>query len=153
MTSICPGCSKEFTQKRPNRIIRHCSTKCAGVTRMAKRAILSCDKCGKSFARLISRLPHRKKNYCTDKCARDAYKENPPSRKQGFWYENGYKVISVNGLPIKEHISVMHGIIGRKLYPFEIVHHKNHKRDDNRPENLQLMTRAEHTALHRAEAK
>ena len=38
--------------------------------------------------------------------------------------------------------------IGRKLFRNECVHHINEIRNDNRIENLQLMTLCEHAKLH-----
>lgn len=49
---------------------------------------------------------------------------------------------------IMEHILVMECFLGRPLKDYEVVHHKNHKRDDNRLCNLQVMTKHEHMSYH-----
>lgn len=57
--------------------------------------------------------------------------------------ENGKRIF------IDEHRKIMEEHIGRKLKPNEIVHHINGNKNDNRIENLQLMTLSEHTKLHK----
>jgi hypothetical protein len=53
--------------------------------------------------------------------------------------KDGYVVIKLYGQPqILEHRAVMEEKLGRKLQPGETVHHMNGRRDDNRPENLEL---------------
>lgn len=52
---------------------------------------------------------------------------------------------------VMEHILVMEKSIGRYINRDEVVHHKNHKRDDNRLENLELMTFKDHAKLHMKE--
>ena len=55
---------------------------------------------------------------------------------------------STNDGYIMEHILVMEAIIGRHLNKDECVHHINGVKDDNRKENLLLMTKSEHMSLH-----
>ncbi len=66
-----------------------------------------------------------------------------PKQEPGDGYHltsSGYRARKVNGIQVFEHREVMEEIIGRPLMPHERVHHRNGKRDDNRPENLELWT-------------
>ena len=60
-------------------------------------------------------------------------KDNPEANEKGY---------------IFEHRKVMREHIGRELEKHEVVHHINGIRDDNRIENLELLSRGEHTAFH-----
>jgi HNH endonuclease len=48
-----------------------------------------------------------------------------------------------------EHRWVMEQQLGRQLLPTELVHHKNHDKADNRPDNLMLLSFDEHARLHK----
>lgn len=53
-----------------------------------------------------------------------------------------------NGKRRPEHDLIVEEILGRPLLPDECVHHINGIKDDNRPENLAVMTYSEHGKLH-----
>lgn len=54
-------------------------------------------------------------------------------------YESGY---------VLEHHLVAYELLGRRLLPNEVVHHKDENRENNSPENLAVMTRSAHISLH-----
>lgn len=50
---------------------------------------------------------------------------------------------------LHEHRRVMERLLGRKLTSDEVVHHIDGDKHNNKPENLKVLTRREHIALHR----
>lgn len=59
--------------------------------------------------------------------------DHPDATKQGY---------------VMEHRLVAEKMLGRRLKKNEVPHHINGDKQDNRPENLRVMTRSEHVQLH-----
>lgn len=59
-----------------------------------------------------------------------------------------YREWRVNKCRKYEHRRIMEEYLWRELSKDEIVHHKNWDKSDNRIENLEIMTREEHTRMH-----
>lgn len=110
----------------------------------------TCPRCKKVFKRKDETYDFHWKSqkWCSANCRSNGlhkgrrFGERNHKWKGGrFVAINGYvRVRITSGVYALEHRFVMEKHLGRKLSPTEIVHHKNHNRQDNRIENLLLLT-------------
>ena len=78
--------------------------------------------------------------YCSVICGSIAKRKN--------YVKGKYVTLNVEGERIYLHRLIWEKNNGRQLRKGEVVHHVNCDPTDNRPQNLQAMSNAEHTSLH-----
>lgn len=141
----CPLCGAPFGVRR------RCYNCAPG--RQRTGTTKPCKQCGKEFyvslyqARDIAR---NSGTFCSVLCKNNSLRLSGPGAR--FKRPDGYIVVYYPAHPdsgkrnmVLEHRLVMERVLGRRLLRTEQVNHINHVRDDNRPENLELISPSDHS--------
>ncbi|MCF7861155.1 HNH endonuclease [Candidatus Woesearchaeota archaeon] len=100
-----------------------------------------CLNCGKVLCRYGKSI----------RCKSCRNKYNHPKAGKGTLSDKGHKLITKKGKQIREHRYVWEKTNNMKIPKGFIIHHIDNNKINNKPDNLMLMSNAEHTSLHRAQ--
>ena len=104
-------------------------------------------KCRNSNPEFLYRIEVSRRKAC--KRLRDRSPEQHPQWRGGLSHRaDGYILQRVNKRAVLQHRHVIETSIGRKLKRLEYVHHRNGNKQDNRLDNLRVMTAKEHSTWH-----
>ena len=153
----CAFCGETFSVQYPSQLHKrtYCGPDCATASSAIKRqnrVPLKCICCGKVF--FVKKSHRTKRETCSDKCggrirSQRLLKHHPFRKPAHLHVRHRYRRVEVRGRLRYEHTVVAEAILGRKLRKNEVVHHKNGDKKDNRPDNLEVLTRSEHAKHHR----
>lgn len=147
MNTLCPQCGRLRNQAipRPERLCRTCSSRTSEMRAMRQR--LGIGRKQTEIAKEKIRVAQLGR-----------FGSASSGWKGGRYTEGGY--VKVKLIPsdfflsmankeryVLEHRLIMAQSLGRCLHRWEIIHHRNHIRSDNRLENLQLVSDDKHKQI------
>lgn len=141
----CIVCALEIPKENWWRNAKYCSRKCYLVKHKAKKEIVQCPQCEKSFERPVRKT---KKMFCSLECRYN----NTTRLGHRYLGLNGYFYIKTGPSHYDlEHRLILEKKLGRKLRKGEHGHHINSNKQDNIPENLEIYgSNSAHIKYHNA---
>lgn len=140
----CEQCGSLFDEKtfRAKSKRKHfCCLECYYTYMRRGKVRFNCELCGKEVETKLSAYNRNEHHFCSLRCGvihRNKRLGNPRYEKECGNYV---------------HRTVVEEILGRKLLPSEVVHHKDGNKLNNNPDNLIVMQCGEHRALHNRQRK
>jgi hypothetical protein len=157
----CVQCQKPVWRTKSDQATNRrlcCSRTCADAWQARNQVPFVCEVCGCTFKVSPSQAEFLTGRFCSKTCESRARIRRPLDRthngkpaavdRMGYVrvYEPGHPKATKSGW-VFEHRLVVEAALGRYLRPDEHVHHKNHVKDDNRPENLEVLSHSEHSTI------
>jgi hypothetical protein len=146
METQCPQCERPYGKRK------RCYY-CHGKQRSGETQ--KCQQCGKEFYAARWQIADTKRNqgtYCSKQCLFDSQKLEGTGHR--YQRKDGYIAVYYPSHPdapqsgwMLEHRLVAEQKYGRRIEKHEHVHHINAVRDDNRPENLEVIDAGTHGGL------